>query len=278
MIPLQHRYERWLFRGILGLFVVFLVTPVLWMLITSFKTPSEIFRKIPTLIPLEPTLDNYVRALTETDILTYLLNGFFVSTANGLLTTGLAGLAAYGFAKFRFSGRKWIMLLMISAQMFPYAVLLISLYPLLQWAGLFDTRLGLILAYLVLALPASIYILFSYIVNLPNELIEAARMDGASEPLILVQLIIPLVLPGLIAVFLYSFMWSWADLLYSLTLITTESKRTIGSGLLLTFLGESEQDYGAVMAASVIVSLPIIIMFALLQRLFIQGLTAGAVK
>jgi multiple sugar transport system permease protein len=115
-------------------------------------------------------------------------------------------------------------------------------------------------------------------VNLPDELIEAARMDGAREMLIIREVIIPLLIPGLVTVFLYSFMWSWNDLLYSLTLITSESKRTIGPGLLLTFLGEMEQDWGAAMAGSVIVSTPIILAFTLLQRFFIQGLTSGAVK
>ena len=278
MIPLQYQSERWVFRGLLALFVVFLLAPVLWMIVTSFKTPSEVFLKTPTLIPRAPTWANYIRALTETDILTYLGNGLFVSSMNACLTTVLAATAAYGFAKFRFTGRKWLMLLMISAQMFPYAVLLISLYPLMQWSGLFDTRAGLILAYLVFAMPASIYILYGYMVNLPDELIEAARMDGAGEFLIIRELIIPLLIPGLVTVFLYSFMWSWNDLLYSLTLITSESKRTIGSGLLLTFLGEMEQDWGTAMASSVIVSTPIILAFTLLQRFFIQGLTSGAIK
>ena len=278
MIPIQSQTERWVFRGLLAFFCVFLLAPVLWMLVTSFKTPSEVFLKTPTLVPNDPTWENYARAIFETDILTYLGNGLFVSTMNACLTTVLAASAAYGFAKFRFAGRKWLMLAMISAQMFPYAVLLISLYPLMQWSGLFDTRGGLILAYLVFAMPASIYILYSYIVNLPDELIEAARMDGARELLIIRELILPLLVPGLVTVFLYSFMWSWNDLLYSLTLITSESKRTIGSGLLLTFLGEMEQDWGAAMAGSVIVSTPIILVFTLLQRFFIQGLTSGAIK
>ena len=278
MIPIQKQSERWIFRGVLGAICIFLLAPVLWMLITSFKKPEEIFLQTPTLVPQDPTWQNYLRAITETDILTYLGNGIFVSTMNACLTTILAATAAYGFAKFRFRGRKWIMLAMIAAQMFPYAVLLISLYPLMQWAGLFDTRGGLILAYLVFAMPASIYILYSYMVNLPDELIEAARMDGAREMLIIREVIIPLLIPGLVTVFLYSFMWSWNDLLYSLTLITSESKRTIGPGLLLTFLGEMEQDWGAAMAGSVIVSTPIILAFTLLQRFFIQGLTSGAVK
>lgn len=278
MIPLQTRPEKLIFWSFLTIIAFFLLAPVAWMIVTSLKGQSEIFLRIPTLWPQNPTLENYERALFETNIVTYLGNGLFVSTANAVLTTGLAALAAYGFAKFKFAGRKWLMLLMISAQMFPYAVLLISLYPFMQWSGLFDTRAGLILAYLVFALPASIYILFSYIVNLPDELIDAARMDGAGEVLIIRELLLPLLVPGLVTVFLYSFMWSWNDLLYSLTLITSESKRTIGPGLLLTFLGEMEQDWGAAMAGSVIVSLPIVVAFTVLQRFFIQGLTAGSVK
>ena len=278
MIPLSHAHERWILRILIAVFVFFLLAPVVWMISTSFKPPEEIFRTSPSLIPDAPTWRNYLRAFTETDILKYLGNGLIVSSLNAGLTTVLAALAAYGFAKFRFRGRKGLMLLMISAQMFPYAVLLISIYPMFQWSSLFDTRTGLVLAYLVFALPASIYILFSYMVNLPDELIEAARMDGAGEGLILHELILPLVIPGLITVFLYSFMWSWNDLLYSLTLITSEDKRTIGPGLLLTFLGEMEQDWGAAMAGSVIVSLPVVLVFSLLQRFFIQGLTAGAVK
>lgn len=278
MIVLQNPLEKLIFRVVLVVILFFLLAPVLWMISTSFKESAEIFRRVPTLLPAEPTLRNYIRALTETNILAYLGNGLLVSTANAALTTSLAAIAAYGFAKFRFRGRRQLMFVMISAQMFPYAVLLISIYPMMQATGLFDTRSGLVLAYLVFALPSSIYILFSYILNLPDELIDAARMDGAGELRIIRELVLPLMMPGLVTVFLYSFMWSWNDLLYSLTLITSETKRTIGPGLLMTFLGEMEQDWGAAMAGSVIVSLPIILVFTLLQRFFIQGLTAGAVK
>ena len=278
MIALHSRRERAILALLLILYVIFLLAPVAWMIITSFKSQSEIFRISPTIIPLQPTLANYRKALFETNIALYLGNALVVCLGNGFLTTFLAGLAAYGFAKFRFTGQRWLMLLMIAAQMFPYAVLLISLYPMLRWAGLFDTRIGLVFAYLALAMPSSIYILFSYLLNVPKDLLEAARMDGAGEVRILREVVVPLIVPGLVTVFLYSFMWSWNDLLFSLTLITSESKRTIGAGLLQTFLGEMEQDWGAAMAGSAIVSAPIIIAFALLQRFFIQGLTSGAVK
>jgi multiple sugar transport system permease protein len=147
---------------------------------------------------------------------------------------------------------------MLSAQMFPFAMMLISLYPLLQWAGLLNTRVGLIVAYIILALPSGTYMLYSYFVNIPTEIIEAARADGAGEWYILHRIVLPLAMPALITVGLYSFMWAWNDL--------------------LNYMGESRNDWGGAMAASIVTSLPVVIGFAFLQRFFIQGLTAGAVK
>lgn len=190
----------------------------------------------------------------------------------------LATYAAYSFAKFRYRGRKPLMFLMLSAQMFPFTMMLISLYPLLQWAGLLNTHMGLIIAYIILALPSGTYMLYSYFVNIPTEIIEAARADGAGELFILHRIVLPLAMPALVTVGLYSFMWAWNDLLFSLTLITTPELRTVGPGLLLNYIGESKNDWGGAMAASIVSSLPVVIGFAFLQRFFIQGLTAGAVK
>lgn len=278
MLTLRSRSEKTAFWASLAAIFFFLVTPVLWMILTSFKSLSEVLRPLPTILPEHFTMANYQRVLFETDVMRYVGNGLYVAVANGVLTTTLAALSAYGFAKFKFRGRRQLMLFLVAGQMFPYGVLLISLYPILQTLGLFDTREGLVLSNLVFALPASIYILFSYVVNIPDDLLDAARMDGASNTRMLFELVLPLMLPGMITVFLYSFMWSWNDLLYSLTLITSDAKRTVGPGLLLTFLGEMEQDWGAAMAGSVVVSLPVVLVFMAVQRFFIQGLTAGAVK
>ena len=162
--------------------------------------------------------------------------------------------------------------------MFPFAVLLISLYPLLQRLGLLDTRIGLVIAYIVLALPSGTYMMYSYFVNIPSEIIEAARADGAGELFIFHRIVLPLAIPALVTVGLYAFMWAWNDLLFALTLITSADKRTVGPGLLLTHLGESRNDWGAAMAASIVSSLPVVVAFGFLQRFFIKGLTAGAVK
>jgi multiple sugar transport system permease protein len=190
----------------------------------------------------------------------------------------LAMYAGYSFAKFRYPGRRMTMLLLLSAQVFPFGLLLISLYPLVTSLGLIDTHLGLTLSYIVFALPVSTYMLYSYFSQVPSELIEAARADGAGELRILHTIVLPVSVPALVTVYLYGFMWSWNDLLYSLTLIVSENKRTVGPGLLLSYLNEVNADWGGAMAASLVASSPLVIVFAFLQRWFIEGVTAGAVK
>jgi len=278
MLKISTVPARITFGAALGFYMLFLLGPVYWMAVTSLKSSGEVFALPPTLVPHAPTWDNFVKVWSNGQIGRYVVNGLVVSGSAALITTMLAALAAYGFAKFRFRGRKMLMLSMIGAQMFPTTVVLLSLYSMAQVTGLIDTRAGLVIAHLALALPASVYILYSFLVNLPDDLIQAARVDGAPERTIFLELALPLIAPGLITVFLYSFMWSWNDLLYALTLITSDSNRTIGAGLYMSFLGELDQDWGAAMAASLTCSAPIILIFGALQRYFIQGLMAGAVK
>ena len=256
----------------------FLFLPLLWMVITSIKPESEIFVRFPTLWPKMATLVNYTNLFSRGEMAGQLKNSLITAGGGAILTVVLATYAAYSFAKFRYRGRKPLMFLMLSAQMFPFAMMLISLYPLLQWAGLLNTRLGLVLAYIILALPSGTYMLYSYFTNIPTEIIEAARADGAGELYILHRIVLPLAMPALVTVGLYSFMWAWNDLLFSLPLITKPELRTVGPGLLLNYIGESKSDWGGAMAASIVSSLPVVIGFAFLQRFFIQGLTAGAVK
>jgi multiple sugar transport system permease protein len=278
MLDFASRSARIVFALTFVALAAFLGFPVFWMVSTAFKPTAEIFLRFPTLLPVAPTLDNFRGVLGQGDLPLWLGNSLLTSGGAALLTTVLATLAAHSFARFRYRGRKPMMALMISAQMFPFAVLLISLYPLLQAAGLLDTRLGLTIAYIVFALPTGTYMLFSYFVRLPEELLEAARIDGASELRILLRVVLPVSIPGLVTVALYSFMWAWNDLLYAMTLVTSPALRTVGPGLLMSQLGEMRQDWGAAMAASLIASLPVVIAFGLVQRWFVQGLTAGAVK
>src|SRR3984957_2360509 len=259
-------------------FFIFLFFPVYWMLATAMRLPGEIFVQFPSFFPTAPTFDNFIRALSQSNLRIYLLNSLITAGGSACLTTSLATLAAFGFAKYKFKGRRGLMYLMISAQMFPFAIILISMYSILQAAGLLNTLTGLTIAYIVFALPPAIYILYSFYSRLPDEMLEAARIDGASELVILFRIILPLSKPALISVGVYSFMWAWNDLLYSLTLVTQDDLRTIGPGLLLAFFGEMQQDWGGAMAAAILASLPSVIVFAFLQRYFVAGLTSGSVK
>jgi multiple sugar transport system permease protein len=264
--------------ALFGSFWFFLFFPVYWMLATALRPAGDIFVQYPTLFPSAPTLDNFRRALTQSELLVYLKNSLVTAGGSAVLTTTLAMMAAYGFAKYRFRGHRALMYVMIAAQMFPFGIILISLYSLLHTAGLLNTLSGLTIAYVVFALPPAVYILFSFLSRIPDELMEAARIDGASEFVILIKVILPLSKPALISVAIYSFMWAWNDLLYSLTLITQDDLRTVGPGLLLTLFGEMQQDWGGAMASAHIATLPAVVIFAFLQRYFVQGLTSGAVK
>lgn len=263
------------FARLIGFFLFF---PVYRLVISSFKPNAELYLIKPTLFPQTFTLDHFHKALFEAHLLRQLGNTLFVSLTSALLNASLAVYAGYSFAKYRYFGRKPIMLFMLSAQMFPFGLLLITLYPTFTAWGLLDTRGGLIISYIVFALPVATYMIYSYFSQIPNELIEAARADGASDLRIFHTIVLPISVAPVVTVFLYSFMWSWNDLLYSLTLIVSEEKRTIGPGLLLTYLNDSQADWGGAMAASLLASTPVILGFIALQRFFVQGVTAGAVK
>jgi multiple sugar transport system permease protein len=278
MFDLSSTSAKTVFGLALAFIGFFLFFPLYWLVISSLKANAELYQIIPTPFPVMPTLDHFIAAITGGKLPMYLLNSLITSGASATLVSVFAVYAGYSFAKYKYFGRQPVMLFMLSAQMFPFGLLLISIYPMMSSLGLLDTQLGLILSYIVFALPVSTYMLYSYFAQVPDELIDAARADGASDLRIFHTIVIPISIPPIITVFLYSFMWSWNDLLYSMTLIVSDDKRTIGPGLLLTYLNEVNSDWGGAMAASLMASAPIVIAFMFLQRYFIQGVTAGAVK
>lgn len=278
MFDLSSTSAKVVFGLVLAFIGFFLFFPLYWLVISSLKGNAELYQIIPTPFPVLPTLEHFIAAITGGKLPRYLLNSLITSGASATLVSVLAIYAGYSFAKYKYFGRQPVMLFMLSAQMFPFGLLLISIYPMMSSLNLLDTQLGLILSYIVFALPVSTYMLYSYFSQVPDELIDAARADGASDLRIFHTIVIPISIPPIVTVFLYSFMWSWNDLLYSMTLIVSDDKRTIGPGLLLTYLNEVNSDWGGAMAASLMASAPIVIAFMFLQRYFIQGVTAGAVK
>ena len=244
MLDLSSWHAKAIFGAMALAIGFFLFFPVYWLVASSLKADAELYSLTPTLVPQSLTLEHFATAIFQGDLPLHLGNSLIVSLSSAAINATLAIYAGYSFAKYRYAGRRPIMLFMLSAQMFPFGLLLITIYLSFTGWGLLDTRLGLMLSYIVFALPVATYMLYSYFAQVPNELIEAARADGAADLRVFHTIVLPISIPPIVTVFLYSFMWSWNDLLYSLTLIILEDKRTIGPGLLLNYLNESNVDWG----------------------------------
>ena len=257
----------------IGLFVFF---PLYWMVNTSIK-PSEGILNLE-FFPKNPTLSNYKNVLTDIKIIGYMKNSLFVALLSSFFSTLVAALAGYSISKFRYKGRKEIMLLFMSSKMFPQALLLLTIYMTISYIGLRDSYLSLIMAFVTFTLPVGTWSLKCYFDKIPDELIESAKIDGSSHMNTIVKIILPLAIPGLISVAIYGFIWGWNDVLYSLTLITSPDKRTLAPGLILSYMGEFQSNWGNMMTASIVASIPVALLFILSQKFFIEGLTAGAVK
>ena len=254
----------------------FVFLPLLWMINTALKPAAETFTL--SFFTGTKTMDNIIHIVTDAKIMNYLKNSLLVSFSSSFMATLVCAFAGYSFSKFRYRGRKFIMGMFMMSQAFPQAILLLSIYVLMQKTGLLGSYWALIISYVVFTLPVGTWTLKSYFDQLPDALIESAKIDGAGNARIMFQIIFPLAVPGMISIAIYGFVWSWNDLLYSMTLVTDSAKRTLASGLVMTFLGEASTNWGYMMAASVVASIPVTIIFVFLQRYFIQGLTSGSVK
>lgn len=263
----------WIFTVTIGGFIFL---PLLWMINTALKPAAETFTL--DFFTGTKTMENFAHLVTDGKIMRYLRNSLLVSFGSSLMATIVCAFAAYSFSKFRYRGRKLVMGLFMMSQAFPQAILLLSIYVLMQKTGLLGSYWALLISYVVFTLPVGTWTLKSYFDQLPDSLIESARIDGAGNLKIMFQIVFPITVPGMISIAIYGFVWSWNDLLYSMTLVTDATKRTLASGLVMTFLGEASTNWGYMMAASIVAAIPVTIVFVFLQRYFIQGLTAGAVK
>jgi multiple sugar transport system permease protein len=208
----------------------------------------------------------------------YLRNSITTGIATSLLATAGATLAGYALSRLTFPGKRPLLLGILATQMFPHVLILISLYVMYRELNLMDTHYGLVLAFTTFAVPFSVWMMKGFFDSVPGEIEEAALIDGCTKLGALRRVVLPIVSPGLLAVGLFSFLDAWNNLLYPLTLATSNEVRTVPPGMLLSFLGQFKQDWGGMMAASVVVTVPTTIFFIFLQRYLVQGLTAGAVK
>ena len=260
-----------------GLLVLVCIFPFAWMVLSSIKPLPELYTVPPVWLPQAPTLRNYATVLFSSNVPRYFLNSVVISVGSTALGLGLAIFAAYGFARFRFPGKRYYQAAILIGQLLPTATIIVPLYIVLQAAGLLNTYAGLILVYMILTLPLSVWMLIGYFRSIPIELEEAAFIDGASRLRVLFGITLPLSLPGIVAVIVYAFVTTWNEFIFALCFASDSRVKTLPIGL-SEFSTELNTDWGAVMAASVVMTLPIIVLFLAMQRLFIGGLTAGATK
>jgi multiple sugar transport system permease protein len=267
--------SAWWFFFLLAL-LLFCLGPVLWQLTTSLKTDAELTR-IPPLFPQRPTPDNYRAIFEEHPFLRVMLNSAMVAGATTLLSLIVGSLAAFALAKLQVQYRSLILAFVLSASMFPPIATVSPLYIIIRGIGLRDTLSALIMTYTTFSLPLCIWILTNFFKEIPDEIIAAARIDGCSRLQVFRKIVLPLSGPGLVTTALLVFIFSWNEFLFALSFTSTEASRTIPVAIAL-FPGVHEMPWATIAAASIVVTLPILVLVFMFQKRIIEGLTGGAVK
>ena len=255
-----------------------LIFPVYWMISTAFKPTDEVNGITPTWLPVHPTLDHFRDAMARPFFWDNVRNSLIVVSVTVALSLALAFLAAVALAKFRFTGRKIFIVLVIGIQMLPQAGLIIPLYIVLARYGEVNSLTGLIVTYMTFVLPFSVWTLRGFLIGIPRELEEAAMVDGSSRLGAFVRILLPLVAPGLVATSVFAFITAWNEFIFAYVLLNDQSKQT-ATVWLSYFYGTSRSvDWGGLMAGSTLIAIPVVVFFLFVQRKIAFGLTAGAVK
>jgi ABC-type glycerol-3-phosphate transport system permease component len=251
--------------------------PLLWMVVSSLKPAAELFTRPPRLVPAALTLQWYADVVWRTEAPRLFANSFVVATATMLGNMVLATLAAYGTTRFRFWGRDTMLLAILAAYVLPAILLVAPLYLALNWLRLVDTLAGVTISHLLVTLPFSVWLLRSFFLAIPREIDEAALVDGATYFGAFRRLILPLAAPGVLSTGLLAFILSWSEFLFSSVLLTSGAKKTLPVGI-AEFVTAFDIRWGEIMALGTVTTVPILLFFALIQRYFVRGLLAGAVK
>jgi len=256
---------------------VLTIFPYLWMLSASFKDHSELFNYPPQILPSVLRWENYLRLFDKWQFGHWFLSSVIVSASQVVLATFISGMGGFGFAKYNFRWRQPLFTFLVGSMMLPFWVYVIPLYVMMIWIGWLNSYLALIVPWVGSAF--GIFLCRQYMLSLPSELLDAARIDGASEFRILWQIALPLARPALGAVAITIFLSSWNSFFWPLVILREQTKYTIPVGLaMLLNLNVGQREWGPLMAGSVLASLPIIVVFLFMQRQFISGMVTGAVK
>ena len=270
------RQTGWNIVGI-AVFVV-MVFPVFWMISTAFKSNDQIVSLTPTWFPLHPTLQHFRDAINRPFFWEDVKNSLIVVSVTVALSIVLAFLAAIALARYRFGGRKLFVVLVIGIQMLPQAGLIIPLYVVLARYHQVNALTGLIVTYMTFVLPFSVWTLRGFLIGIPKELEEAAMVDGSTRLGVFLKILLPLMGPGLVATSVFAFITTWNEYIFARVLLNDQSKQTV-TVWLSYFVGSSRHtDWGALMAASSLTAIPVVVFFLLVQRKIAFGLTQGAVR
>lgn len=251
------------------------VFPILWVILSSFKQQTELFSFPLTLFPQKWTIENYVSALKQGNFLLYFGNTTLVSVVSTIIAVAINIMAGYALAKYKFKGRDAIFYTMIATLMIPLQVIMIPLFIQLKNLGMLNSLWGIIIP--PAATPTGVFLARQYMVNLPDSMIESARIDGAKEFFIFRNIIVPLSKPIIATIAIFSFMWRWNDYLWPLIVITDNRKQTIQQAL-ANFVGQLQINWSDLLAMTTISIIPVILVFLKFQKYFMSGITSGAVK
>lgn len=272
----------WSRRILFNLFawsVVFVIAfPLFWMVLTSLKPQSELFLIPPTFLPSEVTFEHYWRLLEETPFLTYMRNSIILAVGTTVVVIVIATLGAHSLVRFSYPGRERLAQLVLFTYLLPSVVLIIPLYFLMIWIGLANTLISLVVAYTTFALPYALWLLRSFMAAIPDDLEAAALVDGASRMEAFFDVILPQALPGIISTALFTSILAWNEYLYALVLVNTDEARPLTTGVMSILITSFNIEWSLLMAASVMMSVPLIIVFVFLQKYLTRGFGAGAVK
>lgn len=258
---------------ILAIIIVFL--PLAWMLTVSVRPNLEVMKMPPSWIPEVFTLEGYAKIFSNPRYLLVFLNTTVVSLIVTAISLFLGAMAAYALARFRFVGQRTVLMFLITTQMFPLVLLCIPYFRIFITLGLYDTRTSLVIVYLTFTLPFCILMLRSYFMNIPRDIEEAAMVDGCTRLGAIFRTLVPMSYPAFIGAGLYTFLLAWNEFLFAVVLIESWENRVLTMAI-YSLMAEFVTDWNAMMAFSVLASLPLVVAFIFLQRFMVQGMTAGA--
>lgn len=260
-----------------SVFLAFTLFPVYWAINSSLQTSSDLFKV--NYIPPQPTLENYWSVFKSQPFGQNILNSLLVASLTVAASLGLAVFASYALGRVRFLGHRLLLYTVLVVTMFPQVSILAGMLELIRTLGLYNNVMGLALSYLLFTLPFTIWILTNFMRNIPAEIEEAALMDGAPPWQVITRILLPIVRPGLVTAGLLAFVAAWNEFLFALTFTLTYEARTVPVAIaLLSGANQYELPWGQIMAASVIVTIPVVLIAVAFQRRIIAGLTAGAIK